>query len=250
MAEAEGGANGGAKKADSETDKELERWRRRLLPFMVRFIVALAGIFFAMSIFDVLQVNKAIFAGHDADVRAEMQQQLMRKPAETLTAEELMHSSLLILEADALDKRYHQASALLMSRVWTKHLAFLTGMVLAFLGATFVLGRLSESVSTISGSGGNWKTEISSASPGIILAFFGTVLLAISLLVQNNIDVQDTPVYVYGEALIPGQTKQTAAGQSQTGPSGTSAKSPLGKPPDILDLGDKKEKPATNAEKR
>src|SRR5262249_48521092 len=83
----------------------------------------------------------------------------------------------------------------LMSRIWEKHMAFLTGMVLAFLGATFVLGRLREARSTLSGGTAQLKAEISSASPGIILAFLGAVLLVTSLLVHVTIDVHDAPIY-------------------------------------------------------
>jgi hypothetical protein len=184
------------------SEKELLRWQRKLLPFMVAFMVALAVAFFAMSIYDVLQVKDAVFMEHGENIRAIMQSRVAARPGENRTVAESTQEALLLLESDALDKRYHQASALLMSRIWTKHLSFLTGMVLALLGATFILGKLSESTSNISGSGAGWKAEISSASPGIILAFFGTVLLSISLVVQPPIAVDDKPVYVSGIGVV------------------------------------------------
>src|SRR5215471_3551722 len=135
---------------------------------------------------------------HGENIRAIMQSRVAAGSGDVRTAAQATQDSLLLLESDALDKRYHQASALLMSRIWTKHPSFLTGMVLALLGATFILGKLSEGTSNISGGGAGWKADISSASPGIILAFFGTVLLSISLVVQPPIEVEDKPVYISG----------------------------------------------------
>jgi hypothetical protein len=46
-----------------------------------------------------------------------------------------------VLEADALQRRYHQANANMLARVWTRQLGFITGMLLALVGAAFILGR-------------------------------------------------------------------------------------------------------------
>ena len=245
-------AHGDLGVARSAPDKELTRWQRKLLPFMVRFMVALAIVFFAMSLFDVMQVKNAIFNEHGEGIRAIMQERVAFKTGETHSPEDAMRGALLLLESDALDKRYHQASALLMSRIWTKHLSFLTGMVLTFLGATFVLGKLSEGASNIAGSGAGWKAEVTSSSPGIILAFFGTVLLTVSLLVQTKIDVQDSPVYVYGEGLAglhPGLSGIVPTRSRVTGNS-PEASATLPKPPDILDLGKEERRPSESQSKR
>jgi hypothetical protein len=224
--------------------KDALRWQRKLLPFMIGFMVALAVAFFAMSIYDVLQVKDAVFMEHGENIRAIMQSRVAARPGESRTAAESTQEALLLLESDALDKRYHQASALLMSRIWTKHLSFLTGMVLALLGATFILGKLSESTSTISGSGAGWKADISSASPGIILAFFGTVLLSISLVVQPQITVDDKPVYVSGIGVISTTPEATRPSTAET------AAKALGKPDSrILDL-DKPEAPPAPSPQR
>jgi len=221
--------------AGAQTDsKELVQWQRRLLPFMTRFIAALAIIFFGLTVFDLVQVRKFMEVEHGTDIRTAIQQQISKESAAIplLTPDQAYRQSLLLLEADALDRRYHQASALLMSRIWIKQLAFMTGMVMAFLGAIFILGRLSEGRSTISGGVSDWKTTISSSSPGIILAFFGTVLLNVSLLVQTTISVQDSPVYVYGVAL-----KQ---GASLTISSAGADEKKVDKAPEKIDFGNNK----------
>jgi len=210
---------------------ELLRWQRRLLPFMTWFIVALAVLFFGLSLLNLLQVGSYIEIEHGTEIRTLIQQQIEKESEEIplLTPDQAYRHSLLLLEADVLDRRYHQASALLMSRIWTKQLAFMTGMIMAFLGAIFILGKLSEGRSTISGGASDWQTSISSSSPGIILTFFGTVLLVVALLVQTTISVQDGPVYAYGTAPKP-------AGAGPVSPSGSGEKK-ADKPPELLDFG-------------
>jgi hypothetical protein len=220
---------------------DLVRWQRRLLPFMMRFIVVLAIVFFGLSVFNLLQIGNFIEAEHGANIRTVIQEQVTKETSANSSPapEQAFRQSLLLLEADALDRRYHQASAVLMSRIWTKQLAFITGMVMAFLGAIFILGKLSEGRSTISGGHSDWQTTISSSSPGIILSFFGTVLLVVALLVQTTISVQDSPVYVYGMAL-----KQGGATTSATPPGADEKRLLI--PPDILDAG-KEKKPNSGA---
>jgi hypothetical protein len=177
--------------------RELRRWQRRLLPFMTGSLVLLALVFFALSLYDVYEMRAFLGAETAQTSRAGVQALLKEArigPASSAGVE-VVNQSLLLLEADAMDKRYRQASALLMSRIWTRQLAFMTGMVLGFIGAVFILGKLSEAPSDVNLGDGNWKVAISSSSPGLILAFFGTVLIGTSLVVQPRIEVQDRPIY-------------------------------------------------------
>jgi hypothetical protein len=178
------------------TERDLRVWQRHLLPFMTGFIVFMAVAFFCFSGLHLYQVTTFIETEHGQSIRTLIESEIGKPIAEKRTSEEIMQRSLLLLEADALDKRYHQASALLMSRIWSRQLAFITGMVLAFVGAVFILGKLSEAASQISGGASEWKLAITSASPGIILTFFGTVLLISSLFVRASLDVADGPVYL------------------------------------------------------
>ena len=175
-------------------DPELAKWQRTLLPVMTLFVTALAIMFFVFST-NALRGVGAFVQGEHGELRDEVKQLINQSRAEK-SPDEVIRQGLLILEADALDRRYHQASALLMSRIWAKHLAFMTGMIMAFLGAIFILGKLSESSSQVEGASSQWKVSITSASPGIILAFFGTALVALSIIIQGSIDVKDVPVYL------------------------------------------------------
>jgi hypothetical protein len=144
---------------------ELLKWQRRLLPLMTRFIIAMALVFFCFSAVHLYQVSAFIGTEHGRDIRTLIESEVAKPSAQPATPEEVLQNSLLLLEADALDKRYHQANALLLSRIWSRQLAFITGMVMAFLGAVFILGKLSESTSNISGGGSQWQVAITSASP-------------------------------------------------------------------------------------
>ncbi len=193
-------------------DPELVRWQTRLLPFMICFIVLMAGVFFVFSGFHVYQVTRFVQAADGPDIRTQIASEINKTTGQTVTADEVMEHSLLLLEADALDKRYHQAGGLLISRIWGRQLAFMTGIVMAFVGAVFILGKLSEGASEISGGASEWKIAISSASPGIILSFFGTVVIVCSLFVRASLDVSDGPAYV--NVLHPG-TPTAAASPAQ-----------------------------------
>jgi len=199
----------------------LLRWQERLLPFTTRFMVGLALVFLAFTIYELIEARNLIFANETAGIRTVVESQLAKGSPGAVTPEQGFQHSLLLLEADVLDRRYHQASALLMSRIWMKHLAFMTGMAMSFLGALFILGKITETTASINMEVSQLKTAVSSASPGIILSFLGTILLIVSLLVQTAITVQDAPVYVRGMA-------QVAPARSTEAPA---------KPLDVLDLG-------------
>src|SRR5262249_13854066 len=154
----------GAPATHDASKSELSKWQRQLLPFMTTFVVAMAAAFFCFSGWHVFQVTKFLETEHGENIRALIENEIAKSNG-NVTAQSVLQDSVLLLEADALDKRYHQASALLMARIWSRQLAFITGMVMAFVGAIFILGKLSESASQVSGGAGDWKVSITSASP-------------------------------------------------------------------------------------
>jgi hypothetical protein len=177
-------------------DPELVKWQRALLPVMTVFVISLAIAFFALSTRTLNGVG-AFVEGEHGELRDQIKSVITQaRPGAVETSDDLIRRGLLLLEADALDRRYHQASALLMSRIWAKHLAFMVGMILAFIGAIFILGKLSEAPTAVSGEGAQWKMAITSSSPGILLAFFGATLIATSIVIHESIDVHDGPAYL------------------------------------------------------
>jgi hypothetical protein len=199
---------------------ELSRaqWQLRLLPFMTWFVAMVSIVLLAVSVVDMVLVRRSIEPPDATNISRFMEQTLPGKDT-ALSPDKQTERSLLLLEADALDKRYRQASALLMSRIWTKHLAFITGEIMALLGAVFILGKLKESPSKIGGSSEGWRVDIASASPGIVLACLGTVLLIVAVTSQAQISVTDRPVYVV-PYVVQGMGKP-AAGSTTISPPNT-----------------------------
>lgn len=101
-----------------------------------------------------------------------------------------------LLEANALQRRYHQAGVLLISRIWTRYLGFVTGTILALVGAAFILGKLRETNSVLGAESALWKVSMTSASPGLILATLGTLLMLATLATNLEMQVNDGPVYL------------------------------------------------------
>jgi hypothetical protein len=83
-----------------------------------------------------------------------------------------------------------------MGRIYLIFLGFATGMVLALSGATFILGKLKEDDTVIGGEGPSFKANLRSGSPGLILAFFGLLLMMSTIFSRVDIDVRDQALYL------------------------------------------------------
>lgn len=108
----------------------------------------------------------------------------------------LRFKTLAILEADALQRRYQQANSTMLARVWTRHLGFITGMLLGFVGAAFILGQLREDGTTVEAEASGLKASLVSASPGIVLAFLGTMLMALTIWIPFGVETRDVNTYL------------------------------------------------------
>ena len=101
------------------------------------------------------------------------------------------------MEEKSLDRRYSQGGLLLASRIFTKYLGFFTGMIMAIVGAVFIIGKLQENSSDIEGAvGEQMKLKIVSSSPGIIFGVLGTVLMLSSILQHAEIELKDQPLFL------------------------------------------------------
>lgn len=104
--------------------------------------------------------------------------------------------TLAMLEQNALERRYHQANVLLMSRTWTRYLGFMTGMLMALVGAAFVMGKLREESSALALRNAAIEASITTASPGLVLCLLGTVLMLVTIVTHNEIETRDAnPLY-------------------------------------------------------
>lgn len=112
---------------------------------------------------------------------------------------DILDASMILLENQNLKKRYHNANVILKSQIYIKYLGFLTGMILSVLGAIFVFGKFREYPTRFSSNGGienNFKVQLQSTSPGIILSLLGTILMIITILSKKELEVKDGAVYI------------------------------------------------------
>jgi hypothetical protein len=101
------------------------------------------------------------------------------------------------LEEEVIQRRYQEANTLILSRAWTRYMGFMIGMILCVVGAVFVLGRLQDSGSKATAGAGEEKSlSLESASPGLFLALFGSVLLGLVISGSLDVNVKDSPVYL------------------------------------------------------
>jgi hypothetical protein len=172
-------------------------WQQRLLPMMSAMLVGLTLFFFVITLVQLLYLQSEIrrespVTLSDAVLKAALPEQ--GSPGDRLAAVRLRAAA--ELEVQVVARRYRQATVLLMSRVWTHYLGFVTGMILALVGSAFILGKLQGPASDLAmtSTAANWS--IKSSSPGIILAALGTALILATVLTNHRIDVTDSPLYL------------------------------------------------------
>ncbi len=199
------------KPPNSTASSDKQDWQNSMLPWMIRMVVGLTIFFFIASLVQLFYLHWEIRSAPRLDPKLHMlpldtAHKSPDKPAASSNPEmnndqRLIAAVMAILsslEANAVERRYHQANVSLMSRVWTRYLGFVTGMVLAMVGAIFILGKLREKESQAAVKTAAVEMQMRSASPGLILAGLGTVLMLTTILTHHEINVQDAPLYTQG----------------------------------------------------
>jgi uncharacterized membrane protein YidH (DUF202 family) len=179
-----------------DSEKATLAWQRLLLPLMSTVVLGLTIVFVALSTVQLSRLQKYIQQEPTLTV-----DQLGLTPqkgsADGATAFSYdQFRTLTALELHVIQRRHHQANLLVMSRTWTRYMGFLTGMILALIGATFVLGKLQESESKLDAGVGSNKFAIQSSSPGLVLAVLGTLLMSITLVSNVSLQGSDQSVYL------------------------------------------------------
>ena len=69
-------------------------------------------------------------------------------------------------------------------------------MICTLVGAIFILGKLQEPPSALSGDAASWKFSLNTSSPGIVLATLGTILMVTTLVVPARIELEDKATFI------------------------------------------------------
>lgn len=179
--------------ANSESP-ELIKWQKTLLPFMRATLALIAMFFFIATIVQFYFLQKRIEQSPRLNLDSVLIQD-NKNPQES-TSKISKWEVLSLLEGHAIERRYHQAGMMLMARVWIMYLGFITGMILAIVGATFILGKLRESSSTLGADSVAGTFSLQTASPGLILSLLGTILMITTMVARPEINVIDVPLYI------------------------------------------------------
>lgn len=175
---------------DSTTD-----WQKRLLPWFIILPTALIAIFIVLATRQVTNINEKMQVTQDTAFVNHLLMNLEKDS--TPNFEQLKWITLVKMEQESFYKRYNQAQLLLMSRIFTKYLGFFTGMILAIVGAVFIIGKIKEDTTNLTGSfSENTKFTLVSSSPGIIFGVLGTLLMLSTIWQHKEIEVRDQSLYL------------------------------------------------------
>jgi hypothetical protein len=181
----------------ADESHRVDRWQLRLLPFMIGTLLGLTAFFLVVSLVQIAYLHRRIEQSPQVDLHQPISV-LTPKPsssvAESIQAADGMAK--LLLEANAMERRYHQASVVLMARVWTSYLGFVTGMVLAIIGAVFILGRVQGTHTNMEAKLADANVALKTSTPGIVLAAMGVLLMITTLYVRYDITVSDRAIYI------------------------------------------------------
>ena len=193
-------------------------WSERMLPWMIGMVVGLTVFFFIASAVQLYFLHYQIANAPQPSLDRPIE--LLTKAAQggeqstalgTTTSSDRLPAAtiatLTMLESSAMQFRYHQANVSLLARIWTSYLGFVTGMVLAMVGAVFILGRLEIHASEASIKTAAAEASFKSDSPGLIMAGLGVALMVTTIVTHHEIAVEDRPLYAQGWSIgTPGQT--------------------------------------------
>jgi hypothetical protein len=178
-------------------------WQDRLLPLMAGIVIGLTIFFFIATFIQMSYLHWNILQSPSIDISDSTSDNLIAS-AETfrdrLEARQLVIRSK--MEAFIITNRYRQASVSVMAGLWVRYLGFITGMILALVGASFVLGKLREPEEKIAGQLSNFQVSLATTSPGIILVFLGVILMFTTIIDKDYYKVIDTDIYLSDPSVV------------------------------------------------
>lgn len=180
----------------THTSTTLSNWQLLLLPFMLLILGSLTLFSTITSIWQFNRLYNRLETSPSIEIsEIGFTEISVSDLSEDAKLKYIRWKSLTYLEKIAVEQRYNQANTLVLARTWTKYQGFVTGMVLALVGATFILGKLQEEASNLDIKGTGKEISIKSTSPGLILAFLGTVLILFNLFAGKEVEVIDSPLF-------------------------------------------------------
>lgn len=88
-------------------------------------------------------------------------------------------------------KRYDLASQTLIANLTRKNIGFLIGTILSLIGCIVIVRRIRNMSLEAEGNVSEAKLKFLSASPGVLLVFFGSIIVTATILRTDEINVKD-----------------------------------------------------------
>jgi hypothetical protein len=190
-------------------------WQRRLLPFMASMLTLLAIFAVVSNIYQTNEMRRYIESFPEVDLNPSWEALKVDNTATIADRFAIAQwKALALLESQAIRSRYHYSGIIMMGRIYIIHLGFATGVVMALVGAVFILGKISESSSSLKADTGSLRLAFQSSSPGLSLALLGTILILVTIWTRAEVEVRDHALYV-PERLSGIYSERSAAGTAR-----------------------------------
>jgi hypothetical protein len=183
----------------NQSEKNLLAWQQKLMPWMVILPSLLIIVFVYLATTQLNNFSSEInnYKTSELDkLFINAKDSSLKIPVDGDKEEFVKLYMLAKMDEQLMNKRYSQGGALLISRLYTKYLGFFTGMILAIVGAVFIISKLKEDSTQLETSSEKFKLSLISSSPGIIFGVLGTCLMMTTILKQNDIDIKDVATYL------------------------------------------------------
>ncbi|HEX5376050.1 MAG TPA: hypothetical protein VFW48_07820 [Solirubrobacterales bacterium] len=182
-----------------------QNWQSYLRPLMSAMLVGLTVFFFAATLFQLVNLNARINASPQLEPSTLLALSAC-PPAvvgEACLAERRLRMAAL-LEANALARRHHEADVQLMAAIWSRYLGFSTGMILALVGAAFILGKLSDTGTNLDfqDPASAARATLTTSSPGLVMVVCGVVLMVVNITTLHRFGTVDTAIYFSGDGVL------------------------------------------------
>jgi len=188
-----------AEEQNKKTDAVIVRWQRNLLPWIITMPTVLIAVFIFLSTMQMRRIEDFVYQNSGLILKKELPAPSSLQIDSNINGKipYLKLFSLASMEEISMNRRYNAAGASMMSGIYTKYLGFFTGMILAIVGAVFIISKFREDLSKIGLSmSEQMKFRVASSSPGIIFAFLGSVLMIVTIVKKTEFAVKDSPLYL------------------------------------------------------
>lgn len=161
---------------DDEGPGRQAGWQRLLLPFALVVVFGASAYFMWTSVsqFEAMKVSV------ERSFVDERIVPLIERSAPAGTGDATPQVRLM-MEERAQRADLTRAGASLLISLWTRNMGFVTGMLMALIGAIFILSRINDAGSTLEARQGALTGSLKTSSPGIVLAVLGTVLMVLAM---------------------------------------------------------------------